>query len=245
MSRGTLDPALSARFSCTGLSPSLAGFPKTFPLNSLNQFRGPNPGMLARRFGLFPFRSPLLWESHVVFFSSPYLDVSVQAVPFHTLWIGVWMTEVCSVGFPHSDISGSLDICSSPKLFAAYHVFHRLLVPRHPPCALSSLTNFYILHSVAGVGSGCLCSQTVHLSMLLFLLGCLVSIFCVRYLCILLYAIFKVQKFDKVCFRFRWALSTSCFAHGYAPHILRLCHPSGCLRASSTHPAICPRPQLR
>ena len=33
-----------------------------------------------------------------------------------------------------------MDICSSPKLFAAYHVFHRLLVPRHPPCALSSLT---------------------------------------------------------------------------------------------------------
>ncbi len=45
------------------------------------------------------------------------------------------MTEVCSAGFPHSDISGSLDICSSPKLFAAYHVFHRLLVPRHPPYA--------------------------------------------------------------------------------------------------------------
>ena len=43
-------------------------------------------------------------------------------------------------GFPHSEISGSQDICSSPKLFAAYHVFHRLLVPRHPPCALSSLT---------------------------------------------------------------------------------------------------------
>ena len=111
------------------------------------------------------------------------------------------MAEVCSAGFPHSDISGSLDICSSPKLFAAYHVFHRLLVPRHPPCALSSLTNFYILHSVAGVGSGCLCSQTVHLSMLLFLLGCLVSIFCVRYLCILLYAIFKVQNLDNPSFR--------------------------------------------
>ena len=70
------------------------------------------------------------------FSSSPYLDVSVQAVPFHTLWIGVWMHEVFSCGFPHSDISGSRDICSSPKLFAAYHVFHRLLVPRHPPCAL-------------------------------------------------------------------------------------------------------------
>ena len=58
----------------------------------------------------------------------------------HTLWIGVWMTEVCSAGFPHSDIHGSRDICSSPWLFAAYHVFLRLSVPRHPPCALLRLT---------------------------------------------------------------------------------------------------------
>ena len=105
------------------------------------QFCSPNPGVHALRFGLFRVRSPLLTESHVVFSSSGYLDVSVHRVPFHTLWIGVWMTEVCPAGFPHSDISGSLDICSSPKLFAAYHVFHRLLVPRHPPCALSSITN--------------------------------------------------------------------------------------------------------
>jgi hypothetical protein len=43
-------------------------------------------------------------------------------------------------GFPHSDIPGSTPVCGSPRLFAAYHVLHRLLVPRHPPCALSSLT---------------------------------------------------------------------------------------------------------
>ena len=144
MSRCTLDPALSARLSLTGLSPSLAGFPKTILLNSLNQFRGPNPSMHARWFGLFRFRSPLLTESLVVFSSSGYLDVSVHRVPLHTLWIGVWILEVCSSGFPHSDISGSLDICSSPKLFAAYHVFHRLLVPRHPPCALLRLTIIFI-----------------------------------------------------------------------------------------------------
>ena len=141
MSRGTLDPALSVRLSLTGLSPSLAGFPKTILLRLMNQFRGPNPGVHALRFGLFRFRSPLLPESHVVFSSSGYLDVSVHRVPLHTLWIGVWIPEVFSGRFPHSDISGSLDICSSPKLFAAYHVFHRLLVPRHPPCALSSITN--------------------------------------------------------------------------------------------------------
>ena len=79
-------------------------------------------------------------EIDVSFSSSGYLDVSVPRVPLHTLCIGVWMTEVCSAGFPHSDICGSMDICSSPQLFAAYHVFLRLLVPRHPPCALISLT---------------------------------------------------------------------------------------------------------
>ena len=77
----------------------------------------------------------------VSFSSSGYLDVSVHRVPSVWLWIYHTVTEVFSAGFPHSDISGSKDICSSPKLFAAYHVFHRLLVPRHPPCALSSLTS--------------------------------------------------------------------------------------------------------
>ena len=77
----------------------------------------------------------------VVFSSSGYLDVSVHRVPFLILCVHIRMTEVRSAGFPHSDISGSLDICSSPKLFAAYHVFHRLLVPRHPPYALFSMTN--------------------------------------------------------------------------------------------------------
>ena len=76
----------------------------------------------------------------VSFSSSGYLDVSVPRVPFHKLWIHLWMTVVHTAGFPHSEISGSKDICSSPKLIAAYHVFHRLLVPRHPPCALFSLT---------------------------------------------------------------------------------------------------------
>ena len=149
MSRGTLDPAQSHLLSHTGLSPSSAGFPKTVLLNSLNQFRGPNPSMHARWFGLFRFRSPLLTESHVVFSSSGYLDVSVHRVPFHTLWIGVWMIRVLRTGFPHSDICGSRIICISPQLFAAYHVFLRLLVPRHPPCALLCLISS--MHSVASL----------------------------------------------------------------------------------------------
>ena len=49
--------------------------------------------------------------------------------------------------FPHSDICGLSDICSSPQLFAACHVLLRLPVPRHPPCALFCLTSF-LMYSV-------------------------------------------------------------------------------------------------
>ena len=44
-------------------------------------------------------------------------------------------------GLPHSEIPGSMLICSSPRLIAACHVFHRLLMPRHSPCTLYSLTS--------------------------------------------------------------------------------------------------------
>ena len=50
----------------------------------------------------------------VSFFSSGYLDVSVHRVPGLHLWIQYRSLEVCSSRFPHSDIYGSLDICSSP-----------------------------------------------------------------------------------------------------------------------------------
>ena len=44
-----------------------------------------------------------------------------------------------SGGFPHSEIHGSKPIPGSPWLIAGYHVFHRLLLPRHPPNALLAL----------------------------------------------------------------------------------------------------------
>ena len=80
------------------------------------------------------------------FSSSGYLDVSVHRVPSCMLCIHIQVLEVCSSGSPHSEIDGSYRICQSPSLIAAYHVFLRLLVPRHPPCALVRLT-FLVLAS--------------------------------------------------------------------------------------------------
>ena len=42
-------------------------------------------------------------------------------------------------GFPHSEISGSMLTYSSPEHIGVSPVLHRLLVPRHPPCALHYL----------------------------------------------------------------------------------------------------------
>ena len=60
--------------------------------------------------------------------------------PAYCYFIHSTLTRYCRAGFPHSDIHGSRDICSSPWLFAACRVLHRLLMPRHSPCALYSLT---------------------------------------------------------------------------------------------------------
>ena len=48
-------------------------------------------------------------------------------------------------GFPHSDIPGSMLTYSSPRHFGVRSVLHRLLAPRHPPCALCILTFVLLL----------------------------------------------------------------------------------------------------
>ena len=114
MSRSTLDPALSSLVSHTGLSPSLAGLSSAILLHLMNPLCGPKPRSARTSVWAYPVSLAATSGITVVFFSSGYLDVSVHRVPFHTLWIGVWILEVFSSGFPHSDIYGSLDICSSP-----------------------------------------------------------------------------------------------------------------------------------
>ena len=109
-----------------------------FPKNStwwwfLNAVLQPSWSTL-HKFRLFPVRSPLLRESLVIFFSSGYLDVSVLRVGFP---ICIGMIRLQRNRLSHSDIFGLSLVCSSPKLFAAYHVLLRLLLPRHPPYALN------------------------------------------------------------------------------------------------------------
>ena len=74
------------------------------------------------------------------FSSSRYLDVSVPWVYLHIAIYSLYNTWGFPCEFPHSEIFGSLAMCAYPKLIAAYRVLHRLLMPRHSPCALHNLT---------------------------------------------------------------------------------------------------------
>ena len=65
--------------------------------------------------------------------------------PTYAYFVQRRFLEYCSRGFPHSEIPGSMLMCSSPRLIAACHVLLRLLMPRHSPCALISLTIFLVL----------------------------------------------------------------------------------------------------
>ena len=144
MSRGTLDSGSQLLSSVTRLSLSLARIPIRFTSDNCTIFRS-EPRSARTPVWALSISLAATYGITFVFSSSGYLDVSVHRVPFIRLCIYRMMTEVFSAGFPHSDICGSRLICSSPQLFAAYHVFRRLSVPRHPPCALSCLTCFPII----------------------------------------------------------------------------------------------------
>ena len=60
--------------------------------------------------------------------------------PTYDYFIHRMLTEFYSARLPHSEIHGSMPAFGSPWLIVDRYVLHRLPMPRHPPCALSSLT---------------------------------------------------------------------------------------------------------
>ena len=95
------------------------------------------------------FRSPLLSQSRFLSFPPGTEMVHFPGFARTRLWIHRAVRGFYPRGFPHSEIPGSKPACGSPRLIAACHVLHRLLLPRHPPCALSSLTIKFTQHTAA------------------------------------------------------------------------------------------------
>ncbi len=100
--------------------------------------------MTRDRFGLFPFRSPLLRESRLLS-----LPVGTEMFHFPTLPPPALCVQAGAMGhyapsgFPIRKSPDRSLVADSPGLIAGSYVLHRLLVPRHPPCALNNLANTY------------------------------------------------------------------------------------------------------
>lgn len=71
------------------------------------------------------------------------------AFPPHALCVQAWVTGFKALpGFPIRKSSDHSSVDSSPRHIAASHVLHRLLVPRHPPCALNNLATKMLASTV-------------------------------------------------------------------------------------------------
>ena len=94
------------------------------------------------RFSLLRFRSPLLSES--LLFSLPMGTEMFHfpTFPPHTLFhSGAGNRTQLRLGSPIRTPPDHSSVANSPGLIAGSNVLHRLLMPRHPPCALCSLPN--------------------------------------------------------------------------------------------------------
>ena len=138
-------PLCQPRLRVRGFHPLRPHFPVCSTHLNCATSRSYNPGdaLPRHRFGLFPVRSPLLGESFIYF-----LFLRVLRCFSSPRWLPrlAWMTVLQTAGLSHSEISGSMVICTCPELFAAYHVLHSLDEPRHPPCALSYFFRYPYLH---------------------------------------------------------------------------------------------------
>ena len=94
-------------------------------------------------FGLFPFRSPLLRKS--IFLSFPPATKMFQftGLLLHSYVFTMQYLRITIGEFPHSEIPGSKHTYCSPRHIAVCRVLRQLLVPRHPPCALSNLITIF------------------------------------------------------------------------------------------------------
>ena len=96
-----------------------------------------------KRFSLIRVRSPLLTESLLFSLPAGTEMFHFPAFPPRTLCVQMRVTQSpCGVvrGFPIRTSWDQRSVINSPRLIADSYVLLRLLMPRHPPCALKNLT---------------------------------------------------------------------------------------------------------
>ena len=110
------------------------------PAASLYPLYATPTGLTRIRFGLVPFRSPLLRDS--IFLSSPRATKMFQfarSPPTALFYSDGGNTALPVLGFPIRDPPGQSLLAAHRGSIVASYALHRLSAPRHPPCALGSL----------------------------------------------------------------------------------------------------------
>ncbi len=129
--------------STTGLLPSLADRSRSIHLkNSLVTPMECPTTPESKLSGLGSFRFARRYSGNRFFFL--FLRVlrcfSSPGLPHAPYVFRCMYCSITNSGFPHSEIPGSKFTYNSPRHIGVSPVLHRLLVPRHPPCALIHLT---------------------------------------------------------------------------------------------------------
>ena len=131
---------------CTSPTTALCNSPtrrQTDQLEPYNPHVTTTAVLASREFGLDPLSLATTQGVEVSFLSSGYLDVSVpQLASAHPMYSGTGTRALPRVSFLIRRSRGQRSVSTSPGLIAAAHVLHRLLAPRHPPCALSLLIHW-------------------------------------------------------------------------------------------------------
>ena len=116
---------------------------KVFLCNSRKSVLQPQRDML---FGLGCFRFARRYSGNRICFL--FLQVlrcfSSLGMPRQSYELRLTSCSITNSGFPHSEILESQFTYNSPRHIGVSPVLHRLLVPRHPPCALIHLTSFTV-----------------------------------------------------------------------------------------------------
>ena len=131
--RVTQDATKPHSASITGLSPSVDELSRTFFSPSV--FLQPRGCVATTPVWALP-RSLATTGGIINLFSLPPGTKMFQFPGFASLH-KVMIITLQVIGLSHSEIAGSMVICTYPALIAAYHVLHRLREPRHPPDALT------------------------------------------------------------------------------------------------------------
>ena len=133
--------------STTGLLPSTTDLSRSLrlPRSFVTPYRmSYNPKRQASWFGLCSVSLAATQEIAFAFSSSRYLDVSVPWVCLpYPMYSDKDTIPLRMVGFPIRK-SSDQSLLTAPRSISALVVLHRLLVSRHPPCALSNLTKLKI-----------------------------------------------------------------------------------------------------